>query len=176
MQLLQKALEFATVAHNGQVRKYTGEPYVNHCIEVVEILKQHGVTDEATLCAAMLHDTVEDTEVTFQQIKNEFGHYVMRLVFFVTDVVEKEQGNRATRIDLNTHHITGTRYPSSLLIKCADVISNTASIVERDPGFAPQYLKEKQALLEAMENFYPPITEHKIFETALLSVTQPTNN
>lgn len=166
MELLQKALEFATVAHNGQVRKYTGEPYVNHCVEVVEILKSHRINNETVLCAAMLHDTVEDTDATFQKIKDEFGEQVMRLVFFVTDLVGKEQGNRETRIELNTNHIISSPYDQSLLIKCADIISNTSSIVERDPEFAPIYLDEKNRLLSRMQALHPWIKRTAIWVQA----------
>lgn len=166
MDMLQKALEFATAAHSGQVRKYTGEPYVNHCIEVVEILKRHGITDQEVLVAAMLHDTVEDTEVTFQQIRKQFGDKVMYLVFYVTDLVGKDQGNRATRIALNSSHIIGSPFANSLLIKCADIISNTTSIMERDPKFAPVYLQEKAILLAGMAGYNPWITKEEIFRQA----------
>ncbi len=172
MELLQKALEFATVAHNGQVRKYTGEPYVNHCIEVMQILKDHGIQDKEILAAALLHDTVEDTDVTFQQIKTEFGYRVMHLVFFVTDIVGKDQGNRAIRVDLNMCHILGTQFKESLLIKCADIISNTSSIVERDPKFAPIYLDEKNRLLSRMQALHPWIKRTLIWNKAFETTTQ----
>lgn len=174
MDMLQKALEFATAAHSGQVRKYTGEPYVNHCIEVVKILMHHGycsAENENMLCAAMLHDTVEDTDVTFQDIKAMFGDRVMHLVFFVTDVVGKEQGNRATVIDLNSHHIISTPYTESLIIKCADIISNTSSIVERDPKFAPIYLDEKNRLLSRMQALHPWIKRTTIWCRAYATTT-----
>ena len=111
----------------------------------------------------MLHDTVEDTDVTFHDIKAMFGDRVMHLVFFVTDIVGKEQGNRATRIDLNSHHILSTPYTESLIIKCADIISNTSSILEGDPKFAPIYLAEKKALLSKMKMYHPWIKRTTIW-------------
>lgn len=140
----------ATEAHKDQVRKYTGEPYINHCVEVVDILKRHGWFREEHLAAAVLHDTVEDTTITFQDIGNEFGPTVRDLVFFLTNIVGPEQGNRQTRVDLNIRHIVGTNNGASLWIKCADLISNTQSIVKHDPGFARTYLKEKRQVLEAI--------------------------
>lgn len=166
MEILNEALNFATEAHKGQVRKYTGEPYINHCIEVCEIIKSHGFDDINLLIAALLHDTVEDTYVTFQKIKNTFGIDVMFLVYYVTDLVARNQGNRKTRIELNTQHILNTTEPYSLLIKCADIISNTRSIKQRDPEFAEFYLEEKRVLLEAMRERHPYIINKKTWQEA----------
>lgn len=146
----QAALEFATEKHKDQVRKYTGEPYINHCIEVVEILERHGVTSETAKMAAVLHDTVEDTNTNFQELSDLFGKEVAAIVFFLTNVATQEQGNRKTRFMLNCSHILNSPYPLSLAIKCADLISNTRTIVERDPDFAKVYLEEKRTLLKDM--------------------------
>ena len=67
---LKKAIEFATKAHEGQVRKYTGEPYIVHPLEVAEIVKTVEHTEEM-LMAAVLHDTVEDTDTTIEDIDRE---------------------------------------------------------------------------------------------------------
>ena len=64
---LFEAYEFATAAHEGQVRKYTGEPYVNHPFAVAESVADH-VDDKVAIAAAVLHDTVEDTAVTLEEI------------------------------------------------------------------------------------------------------------
>lgn len=145
-----KALAYAQEKHKDQVRKYTGEPYINHCLEVVAILEKHGINTEVAKMAAILHDTVEDTDATFGEIEKKFGPLVRNLVFYLTNIVGHDQGNRATRFELNVQHIVNSPYPLSLLIKCADLISNTKSIVERDPKFAKVYLAEKRALLQAM--------------------------
>lgn len=165
--MYEQALEFAREKHCAQVRKYTEEPYINHCIHVVDILKSFGIDNEAVLCAAILHDTVEDTNTSFKEIKNKFGSEVMTLVFFLTDIVPKEGNNREIRNELNNHHIVGTSDFRSLLIKCADLISNTESIVRFDPDFAIVYLKEKQRLLNFMWNNKPEISNYPIFKEAL---------
>ena len=80
MKQLDKAIQFATKAHEGQTRKYTGEPYIVHPLSVMEIVKTVDHTEEM-LMAAVLHDTVEDTDVTLQDIDREFGPVVACLLY-----------------------------------------------------------------------------------------------
>lgn len=75
--LIVKACNFAAVAHQNQMRKDGKTPYINHPIGVCNILVELGkVTDANVLVAALLHDTVEDTDVTFQDITAEFGQRI----------------------------------------------------------------------------------------------------
>lgn len=145
-----RAQLFATAAHAavGQKRKYTGEPYINHPAEVVGIVRTVDHTSDM-IAAAWLHDVVEDTEVTLDDIEYYFGAKLRELVYWLTDVSKPEDGNRAKRKKIDRYHIASA--PSEAqTIKLADLISNTASIVERDPDFAKVYLKEKELLLDAM--------------------------
>ena len=82
MDLVRRAYEFAEKAHQNQVRK-SGEPYIIHPIQVVGILADLKM-DPATLAAGFLHDVVEDTDVTIEQIEDEFGHEIAMLVDGVT--------------------------------------------------------------------------------------------
>ena len=75
---IMQALEFAAKAHEGQKRK-SGEPYIFHPIEVAKILVAYDC-DTDSIIAALLHDTVEDTEVTLDQVKKLFGQEVASLV------------------------------------------------------------------------------------------------
>lgn len=77
--MYEKALKFATKAHEGQTRKGGNEPYINHPIEVSKIV-QTMTEDEEVWVAALLHDTVEDTPVTIEDIEKEFGARVKKLV------------------------------------------------------------------------------------------------
>lgn len=86
---LKKAYEFAKKAHSGQFRS-SGEPYVTHLTAVADLLKQLNA-DEETLVAALLHDTVEDTPITYEDLKKEFGATVAKLVEGVTKVQKIEQ-------------------------------------------------------------------------------------
>ena len=83
--LVERALSFATLAHGDQRRKYTGELYIVHPIEVMEIVKTvpH---DEAMLAAALLHDVVEDTKFSLNDIKKNFGNEISHLVDGVTKI------------------------------------------------------------------------------------------
>src|SRR5690606_11405266 len=97
--LVYRAKLFATAAHHavGQVRKYTGEPYISHPAEVVSILSEvEGVT-KRMIAAAWLHDVVEDTGVPLSVIREHFGDEVAGLVEGLTDVSRPEDGNRAAR-------------------------------------------------------------------------------
>lgn len=150
MNLVQKASVFATAAHAavGQVRKYTGEPYIVHPAEVVSIVESVPHTP-AMLAAAWLHDVVEDTKVTRDIILNEFGLVVATLVDWLTDVSCPEDGNRERRKELDRLHIANAP-DEAQTIKLADLISNTRSITAHDPNFAKVYLNEKRLLLEVL--------------------------
>lgn len=77
--MLEKAKQFATKAHEGQVRKSTGLPMITHPIRVAETLQNAGFSDEV-VAAGYLHDTVEDTSVTLDDIEREFGFAVRVIV------------------------------------------------------------------------------------------------
>lgn len=149
LKLEDKATVFATKAHEGQVRKYTGEPYINHPCEVVEIVRSVS-HNEFMLAAAWLHDVVEDTPVTLWEIWKEFGFHVACLVEELTDISKPEDGNREVRKAVDRLH-TANASPSAKTIKLADLISNTGSIVEFGKGFAKIYLAEKRLLLDFLQ-------------------------
>ena len=140
------ALLFATGAHGDQRRKYTGEPYIIHPIEVMMLVRQYG-GDETMQIAALLHDVVEDTNVEPWQIETSFGVRVRALVDQLTEPAHL--GNRATRKAAEAARL-GQVSADAQTIKCADLISNTRSIVERDPNFAKVYLREKRDMLLRM--------------------------
>jgi len=157
MNIIEKARIFATAAHAAvkQVRKYTGEPYINHPVHVMSIVKTVPHT-EAMLAAALLHDTVEDTGVTIDLIEQEFGSEVANLVNWLTNVSRPEHGNRAVRKQLDLEH-TAQAPAAAQTIKLADLISNTSSIVKYDMNFAETYLKEKAALLKVLTKGDPAL-------------------
>jgi (p)ppGpp synthase/HD superfamily hydrolase len=146
--LVDRALKFATIAHDGQKRKYTGAPYIVHPIEVMEIVKSvpH---DNEMLAAALLHDVVEDTDVTIEEIVDVFGDDVASLVADLTDVSKPEDGNRKLRKGLDRDH-SAKSSARAQTVKLADLISNSADILSNDPKFAKVYLHEKALLLEVL--------------------------
>ena len=150
MNNVEKARVFATAAHAafGQVRNYTFEPYIVHPAEVVFIVSAVPHTNEM-LCAAWLHDTVEDTGVSIVDIQVEFGNEVAHLVGWLTNVSKPEDGNRAFRKALDREHIAMAP-AAAQTVKLADLISNSLGIMQHDPAFAKTYLEEKRLLLEVL--------------------------
>lgn len=138
-------LTFAFRAHEGQVRKYTGLPYITHPVEVAGILER-ARAGIFLVHAGLLHDVVEDTEVTLAEIEENFGPIVAALVDGMTDKTTLEDGNRATRKRLDRERL-GRQSPDVKTIKLADIISNTKDIVPHDPGFARVYVREIDLLL-----------------------------
>lgn len=148
---ISKALKFAELKHQHQVRKYTNEPYVNHCVNVANILNELEY-HPTIITAALLHDTVEDTQTTIEEIESEFGILVARLVEQLTDVYTSRAFpniKRKERKLLECYRLSKITADAKT-IKLADLIDNTSSIVERDPAFAKIYLKEKEELLTVL--------------------------
>jgi (p)ppGpp synthase/HD superfamily hydrolase len=156
MNLIKRARVFASMRHTGQVRKYTGEPYVNHLLGVVRLVSGIGASDEM-IAAAWLHDVLEDTETNVAELIDLFGEDVTMLVVALTDQYTKETWpnfNRAQRKEMERKRLAKVS-PNAQTIKVADLIDNTSTIVERDPKFAKTYLEEKRLLLEVLTKANP---------------------
>ncbi len=123
---LQKATYLAIQAHNGQVRK--GKPvvpYITHPLTVGLILAKIGA-DENVIIAGILHDSIEDTDVTKEKIKKEFGEEVCEMV---DDVTEQDKTLPwDTRKRLAMEHIPHMNH-GSLLVKSADLLHNLTDII-----------------------------------------------
>jgi len=148
MDIVEKALNFATDAHKGQKRKYTGEDYICHPIAVCEIVRSVD-HNKPMLAAALLHDTVEDTKTTINDIEREFGGIVSAFVEGMTDISKPKDGNRATRKEIDRMHLKDA-LPPVHTIKLADLIDNSDSIMKYDSGFAKVYIAEKKLLLDVL--------------------------
>jgi len=153
MNLIRMAAIFATNAHEGQKRKYTNEPYIVHPITVAIAISQLNMASEV-IAAAVLHDVIEDTDATYEDISREFGREVADLVMEVTDVSKSGDGNRKIRKEIDRQHLANAS-PEGQTIKLADLIDNTSSIVDGDPGFAKVYMAEKKLLLEVLKDGHP---------------------
>jgi len=163
--MIEKAKAFATKAHDGQVRKYSGEPYITHPLAVADIVASVR-SDESMIVAAILHDTVEDTEVTIDDILLEFGFRVADLVDDLTDISKPEDGNRRIRKGIDCSH-TYNSSPDAKTIKLADLIHNTESIVKCDPDFSKVYMKEKAALLRVLRS-----GDYDLYQQAMAQVDE----
>lgn len=148
--LIEKAREYATSAHAriNQLRKYTRQPYDVHLKSVAELVAS--VSDDAAMiAAAWLHDTVEDTSATFEDLESAFGPDVMNLVKELTDVSKPGDGNRAFRKAIDRQHTAGAS-PRAKTIKLADIIDNCGDICRHDMTFGRVYLQEMKELIKVL--------------------------
>jgi guanosine-3',5'-bis(diphosphate) 3'-pyrophosphohydrolase len=133
LNLLIKAMSFAAHKHKDQRRKdKKASPYINHPIGLAEVLVNIGnVTDINTICAALLHDTVEDTETTAGELTETFGAEISDIVMEVTDdkSLSKEDRKQA-QIDHAMHLSKQAR-----AVKLADKICNLGDVSESPPDW-----------------------------------------
>lgn len=159
---IEAAKGFAKSVHSTQVRRYTGEPYFNHLEEVASIVRGAG-GDPEEIAASYLHDTLEDTNTPERTIRTKFGNRVAILVVCLSDLAKPSVGNRAYRKAMYRQKIFESP-ASAKLIKTADLISNTPSIRDNDPGFWPVYQAEAIELLDAI---YFPDRRHIVLHNRL---------
>jgi guanosine-3',5'-bis(diphosphate) 3'-pyrophosphohydrolase len=154
--LVERAKAFAREKHRHHLRKYTGVPYWTHVEAVADLVA--GVTmDAEMIAAALLHDTIEDTDTTYDELVKAFGKRVARLVYEVTNPSMRHPDlNRGLRAAMDREHLACAS-PEGMTIKLADLIDNTTSIRVYDPDFAKVYLKEKRALLEVLKAGNPTL-------------------
>jgi guanosine-3',5'-bis(diphosphate) 3'-pyrophosphohydrolase len=128
---LFRALSFAAHKHRDQRRKDDhGSPYINHPIDVARVLcEEGGVTDTRVLCAALLHDTVEDTDTSPEEIDALFGPEIRGIVMEVTDDKRLPKAERK-RLQIIR---AGGASRAARLIKLADKICNLRDVVEAPP-------------------------------------------
>ncbi len=139
--VLLRAVAFSAARHRNQRRKGAEAfPYINHPVEVAEMLaSEAAVTDLDTLVAAILHDTIEDTETSREEIEAMFGQKVRAIVEEVTD----DKGlPKVLRKKLQAQHAPGLSNPAKM-IRIADKISNIQELVQSPPeNWSPQRSRE----------------------------------
>jgi len=130
--VLLHALDFAADRHRDQRRKDTGQtPYVNHLITVADLIANvGGVSDQAVLAAAVLHDVVEDAGVSNAEVAQRFGADVASLVAEVTDDKSLDKQERKRLQIEHAPHLS----QRAKLIKLADKIANVTDVLERPPA------------------------------------------
>jgi (p)ppGpp synthase/HD superfamily hydrolase len=148
----QAALSLASAHHFGIERKYCGSPYIEHPIRVAERLVGQGFYAEDVICAALLHDCMEDKNtdgVTMAPlvIEQRCGPKVRRYVELLT---KTKRATRAATNEAYTRQLL-TAPAEVKAIKLADILDNVTGLSEADPEFAPIYLDEKEAQAKALE-------------------------
>lgn len=161
------AIAFAAHKHRDQRRKdATASPYINHPITLVNILaNEGGIDDMRVLIAAILHDTVEDTETTEQELVREFGQEIATIVLEVTDdkTLPSEERKR-----LQIEHAASISRRAKL-VKLADKIANVRDVASSPPaGWSltrrQAYFDWAKAVVDGLRGVHPAL-EH-IFDEA----------
>lgn len=148
---MDRARVYATEAHQriNHRRKYNNEPYHVHLSAVAKLVAS--VTgDEEMVAAAWLHDTVEDTQATLEDVEAEFGVQVAEIVEELTDVSKPGDGNRVQRKQIDRMHLAQASKRAKT-VKLADLIDNCKDITRHDPRFAQVYLAEMNSLLDVLQ-------------------------
>ena len=156
--LLLKALAFAAHKHRDQRRKDAeASPYINHPIALADVLvNEGGVTDSEVLCAALLHDTVEDTATTHEELADAFGSRIARIVAEVTDDKRLPKAERKRLQIEHAPHISR----EAKLVKLADKLCNLRDVAERPPakwdlGRRQEYFDWARQVVDGLRGVHP---------------------
>ncbi len=157
---LLKAIRFAAEKHRNQRRKDNDHsPYINHPIQVAETLWEvGGVRDPSTLVAAVLHDTLEDTETSPDEIRQRFGQEVLGLVLEVSDDKRLPKAERKRLQIVHAPHIS----PRAKNIKLADKICNIRDLIDTPPADWPvrrqrEYLRWAEKVVAGLRGANPAL-------------------
>jgi guanosine-3',5'-bis(diphosphate) 3'-pyrophosphohydrolase len=146
-----KAKRFAEQKHEGQFRKFDGAPYVVHPKRVAEIVSQYKSSKEinSLISAALLHDTLEDTDTSYEELQKEFGTLVASLVLELSsDKNEmKKYGGKTEYLIHKTSNMTSW----ALVIKLADRLDNVSDFDIASPSFVKKYKAQTIQILKALE-------------------------
>lgn len=149
LEIVTKAYQYAERLHEGQFRQ-SGEPYITHPVNVAYILAELHA-DRDTVCAGLLHDTIEDTKITKEDIAHEFNENVANLVDGVTKLAKMNFSSKEEEVLANTRKIiTGiTTDVRIIIIKLADRLHNMRTLEHKTT------FKQKENALETMDIFVP---------------------
>jgi guanosine-3',5'-bis(diphosphate) 3'-pyrophosphohydrolase len=165
--LLLSALAFAAHKHRDQRRKDAdASPYINHPIALADVLVNEGGVDEHdVLCGALLHDTVEDTDTTREELETRFGARIAGIVLEVTDDKTLE---KAERKELQVEHAAHISREAKL-VKLADKICNLRDVAGNPPaGWSlerrREYFEWAKRVVDRLRGVHPGL--EKVFDTA----------
>lgn len=161
-----KTIQVAMQEHEGQYRKGTKVPYIVHLLDVSSILMYEEDLDENVICAGILHDTLEDTHYTKEQLLNDFGDEVYRLVLFCTEEgntvnTSKEEEIRTWKIrkEKSLEKLTQGGKEEEMLVFLADKLSNIKSMYEEKLIVGDDIWNKFNASYEEIKWYYTQILE-----------------
>lgn len=151
MSLLDKALLFAEKAHKDQL--YGNLPYLNHLKSTASIAYDLGY-DETIIVSCILHDILEDTNVTYTELKQQFGKEIAEIVYCVTDELGRNRYERKTK----TYQKTRDNW-KAVIVKICDRLANLRHSAEHSPNLLTMYLKEHDDFCSSLMSKEHPHTE-----------------
>jgi len=158
-ELVFKAKEFATKKHEGQKRKFNGKPYITHPQAVADLVKKFGGNHEMQ-AAAFLHDTLEDTDTTEEELRQEFGDVVTDYVMELTNppISDKSQKGKILVDKMNKMSA------GALFIKLVDRLNNVSDFNTAPPSFVEKYKPETEFILDNLKNNFITKVHEEIIE------------
>jgi guanosine-3',5'-bis(diphosphate) 3'-pyrophosphohydrolase len=184
--VLQKVYDFARAAHAGQQRKFVNEPYIEHPLRVMKICEEY-TQDPAILAAALLHDVLEDTVISDEEIDKSLRKVMpvekakrsLNYVLDLTDVFNKKnhpKWNRRKRKQKEMDRLA-LASPEAQTIKYADIIDNSLDIIHAETDFKHKYLLECRSLLRRMKKGIPELARRaqETVEQCIISLSDRGN-
>ena len=156
MNLILKAAALARQAHADQRRKYNDRPYIQHPARVAGRVAAHPQATEAMVAAAFLHDVVEDTPHTLDEVSAEFGTEVARLVAELTNPSKDSKAPRRERKQIDRDHLAVVSVEAKI-IKLLDRIDNLQEMVEAPGNFRRKYCDESRLLADVIGDADPEL-------------------
>lgn len=149
---IQKAKKFAIEKHKGQKRKFKGEPYFLHLKKVFRIVKEdEKIEAKEVLAAAYLHDTLEETNTTEEEIKENFGNLTLKLVKELT--IDKKEAKMFGKKEYLANKLSDPNKISdfALSIKLADRLDNVSDLKNGPLNFKKRYIDETKHIIKNLE-------------------------
>lgn len=150
--LIKKASDFATLKHKGQIRIFGKIPYISHPSAVADLVTKYGGSAEM-IAAAWLHDTLEDTDTTEEELREKFGDKVANLVVEISspEISDKSQKGKYLADKMNTMS------SEALTIKLCDRLHNVSDLDKSSSRFQQLYPAETKFILDAIEDYERPL-------------------
>ena len=156
------ALEFATQKHLGQERKFSGEAYINHPIAVADVLK-HYTNDIRLIQAGLLHDTLEDTKTTYNELIDNFGKEVADIVVELTSPSNMDKSQKRFILTDKMNKMSD----GALTVKLADRLNNVSDFDTAPKHFIKKYKPETEYILDNLDRNLSPIQQKLVDQIRL---------
>jgi len=155
-ELIQKAKDFATAKHEGQLRKFGNKPYIIHPAGVAKIVEDSGGTPEM-IAAAWLHDVVEESGVSFVELREMFGDKVAGIVSELSNPSDLDKSKKGQYLLSKMN----TMSSDALTVKLSDRLNNVLDFSTARPSFVQKYAGETMFIINGLEETERPINQQQ---------------